>query len=138
MEAQQMTQRGRKSAASLIGPPVTGKPPRITAPSSLSIAEQTLFNELTGACDSSHFRKSDIPLLVSYVQATRIAQASALDPKTIALWEKAVRMQATLATRLRLSPQGRIDPKTLGRQDQSNLRKPWDPIVKALKTENEP
>jgi hypothetical protein len=135
MEAQQMTQRGRKSAASLVGPPVTGKPPRITAPSSLSIAEQTLFNELTGACDSSHFRKSDLPLLISYVQATRIAQAAAQAPETIAIWEKATRLQATLATRLRLSPQSRIDPKTLGRQDQPNLCKPWDPIVKVLKPE---
>jgi hypothetical protein len=137
MEAQQMTQRGRKSAAFLTGPDVTGKPTRLTAPSSLTIAEQTLFNELTGACDSSHFRKSDIPLLVSFVQATLIAEAAAQDPETIAIWEKSTRLQATLATRLRLSPQSRVDPKTLGRQEQSNLRKPWEPIVNALKPPEE-
>ena len=82
-----MTQRGRKSAASLIGPKVTTTPPRITAPSSLTIAEQSLFNELTGACDASHFRRSDIPLVVSYVQATRIAQDASRTPETIALCE---------------------------------------------------
>jgi hypothetical protein len=122
-----MLQRGRKSAASLAGPNVTGDSPRLSPPSSLSTAESMLFNELVSACDSSHFRLSDLPLLISYVQATLIAQAASSNPDKITIWEKAVRMQATLATRLRLAPQSRIDPKTLGREQHVvGLRKPWE------------
>jgi hypothetical protein len=61
----------------------------------------------------------DIPLLASYVQATILARGAvkeaAQDPRSLAVWEKATRMQATLATRLRLSPQSRVDPKVVGR-----------------------
>jgi hypothetical protein len=80
------------------------------------------------ACDASHFRESDLPLLISYIQATLISRGAAHDPDRIALWEKATRMQATLATRLRLSPQSRIDPKTLGRQQPHPGPRPWDPV----------
>jgi len=45
----------------------------------------------------------------------------------LALWEKATRMQATLATRLRLSPQARTDPKTIGRQMPQRIGPPpWE------------
>jgi hypothetical protein len=131
--------RGRKSPddamASAIN--VTGKPSRLTAPASLTSGERTLFDDLVGACDSSHFRKSDLPLLIAFIQAAVISQAAAHDPGEIAVWEKSTRMLATLATRLRLAPQSRVDPKTIGRQDQSNLRKPWEPTVKALKPPEE-
>ena len=36
-------------------------------------------------------------------------------PAQIELWEKAVRIQAMLATRLRLAPQSRMTPKTAAR-----------------------
>jgi hypothetical protein len=123
-----MLQRGRKSAANLASPSIIAKSPRLTAPSSLTTEERRLFSELIGACDSNHFRRSDLPLLVSYVQATLNAQTTAHDPKMASQWERSVRMQCTLATRLRLSPQSRIDPKTLGRQDRNNprLRYPWE------------
>jgi hypothetical protein len=122
-----MLQRGRKSVANLAASSVNGKPRRLAAPSSLMTEEKALFSELIGACDSTHFRASDLPLLVSYIQATLIAQAAAHDPDRIMLWEKAVRMQATLATSLRLAPQSRVDPKSLGRQDHHpRLRYPWE------------
>jgi hypothetical protein len=124
-------QRGRKSAAAREIEPhvVMGVPSRLTPPSSLTNGEQTAFSELMAACDPAHFRESDKPLLISFVQATAIAQAAAHDPKMAAQWEKAVRLQAMLATRLRLSPQSRIDPETIGRQQgyQGHLRKPWEP-----------
>ena len=122
-----MRQRGRRSAATLVAIDLTGKPSRLTPPSSLNDDEQALFSELVGACDASHFRESDLPLLISYIQATLISRAAAHDPDRIVLWEKATRMQATLATRLRLSPQSRIDPKTIGRQQPHPGPFPWDP-----------
>jgi hypothetical protein len=80
--------------------------------------------------------QSDLPLLVSYVQATllarRAATALAKDISMIAIWEKATRMQATLATRLRLAPQARSDPKTIARGSANHnpsaydsMEKPW-------------
>jgi hypothetical protein len=86
-------------------------PPRLQPPPHLNDDERSLFDELVGACDPRHFVESDLPLLASYVQATLIARDAARAPSKIVLWEKAVRMQATLATRLRLSPQSRIDRK---------------------------
>jgi hypothetical protein len=72
---------------------------------------------------------SDLPLLVSYVQATLLSRqavaGASTDAAALALWEKATRMQATLATRLRLSPQARLDPKTLACQDLPLRRLPW-------------
>ena len=119
-----MRQRGRKSVANLATPRIYGEPSRLNPPSYLSAGERALFDELVAACDTAHFRESDLPLLASYVQATLIARDAARDPDKIMLWEKAVRMQATLATRLRLSPQSRVDPKTTGRQ-QPHPPPPW-------------
>jgi len=74
-----------------------------------------LFSEL--AVNAGHLRPSDVPLLASYVQATIAARRYARDPSTVDLWEKAVRLQAMLATKLRLTAQSRVDPKKLGRKE---------------------
>ena len=120
-----MRQRGRRSAANLATPRINGEPPRLNPPAHLSVGERALFEELIAACDPAHFRESDQPLLSSYVQATLIARDAARDPDKIMLWERAVRMQATLATRLRLSPQSRTDPKTIARQQAYQGPPPW-------------
>jgi hypothetical protein len=122
-------QRGRKNQFENIVPlGVNGLPPRLTAPSGLSAAERTLFNELVGSCDPRHFVKSDRPLLVSYVQSTLLSLSSFKqmkgDPDMVTVWEKATRMQATLATRLRLAPQARTDPLTIARQHAAYHAKP--------------
>jgi hypothetical protein len=114
-----MQQRGRKSAASHLLPVgVGGEPARLVPPAFLSAEEAALFAEVVAACDACHFRKSDESLLVAFVQATLMSREAAHDPSNIMVWEKATRMQATLATRLRLAPQSRIDPKTLGRRSE--------------------
>jgi hypothetical protein len=41
------------------------------------------------------------------------------DASSLPVWEKAVKVQAMLATRLRLAPQARLDPKTVGRHKTS-------------------
>jgi hypothetical protein len=126
-----MRQRGRKSAANVVALSVNGLSPRLTAPPGLSTAERSLFNELIGACDPRHFVRSDLPLLVSFVQATLLSRRAASkltkDPRMVRTWETATRMQATLATRLRLAPQARTDPKTIARQQPAyHGAKPWD------------
>jgi hypothetical protein len=95
----------------------------------LTTAERTLFAELIGACDARHFVRSDLPLLISYIQATLLARRLAVklsknDPSVVASWERADRVQAMLATRLRLAPQARTDPKTIARMQQNGTA-PW-------------
>lgn len=126
-----MRQRGRKSAANLATVLVVdGSRPRLNPPPNLSNAERTLFVELIGACSQNHFVESDMPLLVSYIQSTLLSRGAAAgladDPSKIIIWEKATRMQAMLATRLRLAPQARTDPKTIDRY-QPPGRPPWEP-----------
>jgi hypothetical protein len=106
-----MRQRGRKSA-DLLALRVDGSPPRLQPPATLSDDERALFTELVADCPSEQFVASDLPLLTSFIEATLLARQSARDPAKIDTWERAVRLQATLATRLRLAPQARTDPKT--------------------------
>src|SRR5262245_52237933 len=126
-----MRHRGRRSADDLATPSVNGEPPRLDPPSGLTDNERLLFVEIVEACPAQHFVASDVHLLVSFVQSTllsrRAVTEAAKDPAALALWEKATRMQATLATRLRLAPQSRLDPKTLARHQPSPFPKPWDP-----------
>jgi hypothetical protein len=76
--------------------------------------------------------KSDLPLLVSFIQATLLVRRAATgmvdDSDLIAVFEKSVKLQATLATRLRLAPQSRLDPKSVARQQPYEGRRPWDPV----------
>jgi hypothetical protein len=120
-----MRQRGRKSA-DLAVLNVDGSPPKLEPPPNLSDDERTLFTELIDATDTRHFRPTDLPLLVSYIQASLLARSTAHSPSKVATWEKAVRVQAALASRLRLSPQSRTDPKTIGRQQARPFKPPWE------------
>jgi hypothetical protein len=124
-----MKQRGRKSAANLATLiDVTGTPPRLTTPAGLAKDERSLFDFIVDASPPHHFTGSDQPLLVSYVQACLMARSAAKTPAKIAIFERVVRLQAMLATKLRLSPQTRLDPKTLARHYANfdpNAPTPW-------------
>ena len=100
---------------------LTGAPPPLVAPPLLTASERKLFNEIVNACDARHFAKGDAQLLLSYVQiilAVRKLAAVANrkpSPGAFASLERLARLQASLATKLRLSPQSRLDRKTAGR-----------------------
>jgi hypothetical protein len=77
-----------------------------------------------------------MPLLVSFVQATLLARSLAStaakpskpDPTVIGSWEKVTRVMAMLATRLRLAPQARNDPKSVGVRQRNAavlIKPPW-------------
>jgi hypothetical protein len=131
-----MRQRGRKSP-DLLSMPVDGTPPRLTAPAGLSKAERTAFTALVNACDSRHFVEADLPILVSFVQATLMARILANDANKISQWDKVVRAQMALARSLRLTVQSRLDPETVARASNfDDGHKPWEPWEKgALKSE---
>jgi hypothetical protein len=121
-----MAQRGRKSAAQLLIQNINpDDPPRLSAPAGLNAKERALFCEIINGSDPKHFRKNEVDLLVSYVQAVLMAR-EAVRKHEINTWEKAVRVQLSMAMRLRLAPSTRLDPKTVERQQQYHGPAPWD------------
>jgi phage terminase small subunit len=131
----------RKSAAELSMPPINGEPPRLQPPSSLSESEAAIFTAVLKACDPTHFRKSDLPLLCRFCELTALADQAAhelrengavIDGKAsawIIVQEKCVRGLVALATKLRLSPQSRLDPKSVARQRPPLYPRPWEGLV---------
>jgi hypothetical protein len=93
----------------------------------LNAAERALFKELIANTHPRAFVASDMWLIVSYVQATLMARQTARDPEQNAVWERSVKLQAILATKLRLAPQSRLDRKTVGRHASYRATvDPWD------------
>jgi hypothetical protein len=117
--------------------PVDGKPRRLEPPASLGDAERVTFVDLITACDPTHFTASDLPLLVRYVEAAVLAEQAARELRCgaivdgrpspwITIQEKAVRAMVALSMRLRLSPQSRLDPKTVARRQSYAGPPPWE------------
>ncbi len=123
-----MRQRGRRSASDLaILPAVSGTPARLEPPEHLTEAERKVFLALVDAVDPKHFARADLPLLATYCQATVITQETAHEPSNFATWEKAAKLQAVLATRLRLAPQARFDARAAARhQKERTGPQPWE------------
>ena len=134
-----MKQRGRKSAAALSVIALDGKSARLSPPAPLSEPERELFVAIVAGSDAGHFRQTDLPLLSRYCEAAVLAEQAALALRNgavvggkpspwIIIQEKCVRAMVSLSMRLRLSPQSRIDPKTLGRQQPHPGPRPWDRV----------
>ncbi len=103
-----------------------------------------VFMQLLGSVPDDHFRRQDEFLLELLAQNIVIAKKAyddiyrrgiyTGDKKTphpaLAIHEKAVKNVATLSTKLRLTPQSRIDPRTAGRNKKppSSAQRPWDQI----------
>jgi hypothetical protein len=128
----------RTSASARLIIPVDGQPTQLHPPPSLSEIERTIFNAVIKSCDPKHFRASDLPLLVRYVESCALGDHAAEQLRTngavvggkpspwIIVQEKAVRAMVALSLRLRLSPQSRLDPKTVARREPSSLPRPWE------------
>jgi hypothetical protein len=122
-----MRQRGRKSAAQLAINNVDGTPPRLATPTGLNTKERVVFEALIASTDPRHFRKSDIPLIVAFTQATLLSHRLGRNAARTKEWETATRTLIALSTKLRLNPHSRADAKTIGRMEPpSGLRKPWE------------
>jgi phage terminase small subunit len=132
-----MRQRGRKSAEALSAIAVDGQSPLPAPPASLSEPEREMFATIVAGCDAGHFRQTDLPLLSRYCEAAVLAEQAALELRNgavvdgkpspwIVIQEKCVRAMVSLSMRLRLSPQSRLDPKTLARQLPHSGPHPWD------------
>jgi hypothetical protein len=126
-----MIRPGRKSASYRSAPPFDVGLPRLQAPEFLSDEERSLFNDLIESCAVEHFARSDLPLLTAYVQAIQLSRSAIRhagdDPAALQQWDRATKMIGMLATRLRLSPQARSEPRSVARHLPSRLPRPWDP-----------
>jgi hypothetical protein len=71
-------------------------------------------------------RLADAPLLGVYVQALLLSRRLGRDVGRLADWERATRAAAMLARSLRLTPQARTDPKTVGRTRPHPFNPPWE------------
>jgi hypothetical protein len=119
-----MRQRGRPSSV-VTFPIVDGSPSRLQPPASLRKAEAAIFAQVINACSPHHFDERDLPLLISYVQATVMAHRMAGHPDKAAIWERATRLQMALATKLRITPQARMD-RTLAHLQPGNTVSYYD------------
>jgi len=136
-----MGNRGRKSRASYEVPCIDASRARVQPPAHLGETEAQRFVDLVASCHPQHFTESDVPLLCRFVEADLLAEQAAgelrdkgavIDGKPnpwLVVQEKSVRALVALALRLRLrlSPQSRLDPKTVGRRENTGIRPPWMP-----------
>jgi hypothetical protein len=127
-----MLQRGRKSASSFVLPAVDGRPERLEPPATLSEDERNIFEQLVASVDRRHFRPSDLPLVVAYVQAiffereaARQMKANPAEGKHVTAWEKSTKVLVALSARLRLCPQSRQHPRSAARAPAYSGPRPW-------------
>src|SRR5262245_34293799 len=111
-----MIKPGRKTTADLTVIPAAPRGHRLASPPDLEPAAAKLFREIVASCPPSHFVASDQRLLAVYCSALLISQRAAQDPSQMQAWERATRLVAQLATKLRLCPSARSDPKTVARR----------------------
>jgi hypothetical protein len=100
---------------------------RLRPPADLPQPERDLFSRLVAASVPSHFRESDMPLLVQYCAAAVLNDKAAAELRAapivegrpspwLPIFEKTNRAVIALALRLRLSPQARA-PHTPTRRE---------------------
>src|SRR5262245_29157425 len=118
----------RKSAAALAVVRVDGKPVRLRPRDGAPADVAAVFKQIVATVAVDHFRPADGDLLEQLCQGIVLSRQAfdqlqregpvvngKASPWVVVL-EKAHRSCVALSARLRLSPQQRVDPKTVGRQ----------------------
>jgi phage terminase small subunit len=125
-----VSKRGRQSTAELSIVPIDGRRKPIDPPPELSAIEAAIFRELVGACDPTHFRVSDRPLLSALCTAIHLSRFYAgeigEDPTAFKSYTEATKLVISLSTKLRLTPSSRITPRTAGRHEPRQGSAPWE------------
>ena len=125
----------RKSAAALAVPrPVDGRPPRLTAPAWMSLAEKEVFDEVAAAVDARHLVRADLSMFCTFVSgvvlsrqaAAELRAASPVTPQGtvspwLRVWETAAKTVGALGHKLRLAPSAREHPRTTARRVQTGI-----------------
>ena len=127
-----MTKRGRASTAELSIVPIDSARKPIEPPAELKAKEAEIFRQVVASCEANHFRKSDIPILTAFATATHLSRfyADRIGESEGAFkqWEAASRLQISLATKLRITPQARSHPMTVARMPEPHDAgtAPWE------------
>ena len=122
----------RRSAASLLTPtPKSQTPaPGLHPPEGMGAAEADLFRRTVKSLAHGHLQACDVPDLCRWCEAATEAEKAArhirehgqvIDGKPspyLRVMDRASRLQKMWSVRLRFGPQGRDDPRTLGRRQQ--------------------
>ena len=119
--------RGRPSTAhlSIVSPDTSGTRPSLTPLRPLKPDEKVFFDLLIS--EHAHLLRGDVPLIMGLARAS----AGLFKPDiTVEEFEKLSRICMSYSTRLRITPQSRVHPTTLGRRhaDQHTGPKPWDRV----------
>ena len=125
--------RGRKSAEELGISVIDVQRQRLTPPDYLNEREAVIFRSIVDNCDPQHFRKSELPLLCSYVTAVNLSRWHAHEINEghqdhHRPWLETTKLVALLASRLRLAPSTRLDKRTVERNGciADDVPRPWD------------
>jgi hypothetical protein len=126
-----MKSRGRPSAAALNLAVIDTQKLRLTAPDFLNDREAVIFASIVDSCSPDHFRKSELPLLCSYVTAVNLSRwhASQVNEGHAdhhRKWLECTKLVALLASRLRLAPSTRLDKRTVEREVTGDVPRPWE------------
>jgi hypothetical protein len=128
-----MAQRGRKSAESLGLTVIDVQAQRLRAPNYLKAQEKVIFEHIVSNCAPTHFKASEIPMLALYCTAIHLARFYADgigdDPAAGKGWTENARLAASLATKLRLTPQTRFDARAAERYSltvSAESPRPWE------------
>jgi P27 family predicted phage terminase small subunit len=132
----------RESAASLaVAPPADFAERRVLPPDNLPEPARLIWREIVEALPGNRFHRSDRPLLALYCRALHQAELAflkieqhgatagdAVNP-SVRVLDSALKQVATLATKLRLCPQARLDRKPAGRaaRHDDGAPRPWQP-----------
>lgn len=123
----------RKSVASLtvLHPCVDGSPRYVSPPPGLGATEHQLFHDVVRTMPPEHFRQCDVPLLLRFVEATAMCDRAGREMENsggpvvdgavnpwFGIQQRCAKMVSVIATRLRMTPHSRRDPKTVGRHHQ--------------------
>ena len=128
----------RTSAEALLVPRVDARQNRLECRADAPASLRQIITDLISSVPPQHFRPGDIDLVEQYAQAVLLARQAfdkleeegpVVDGRANAwliVLEKSHRSAVQLSARLRLSPQQRMDRKTVGRQPQKPLYpEPW-------------
>ena len=118
--------RGRLSADdwAVISPNTTGTRPTLMPLRPLKGDEKAVFDLVVR--ENVHLQAIDVPLLMGFARAS----AGLFKVDSAGDFERLARVAMSFATKLRITPQSRVHPTTLGRRyaDQHTGPKPWDRI----------
>ena len=135
-----MRQRGRKSTAQLAVVPIKCEAQRPPPPADLTQDQAKIWRDVVATTPAGWFREGDV-LLGLYCRHVHTANVLAgiinsfsvedcemqqLN-RLLTMRERETRMLTHLATKMRLTPQARISPRSAGRQMESaGSRRPWE------------